>query len=84
MTPEAMFDAYELYEYASANSLEYVWEGTTAYAKRLRILQPDQYIIRPVRTRRGITHALLFASTRAREDRSNPLLANAEGREGCD
>lgn len=72
-----MIDADELERYAKAHSLTYVWEGTTAYIRRLRTLQPDQYEIRPVRTRGGrkVTNALLFSlAIKQREDEAMAVI----------
>jgi hypothetical protein len=38
----------------------FVWEGQAAFSNRLRTLAPGQYEIAEVRTKRGITRALLF------------------------
>jgi hypothetical protein len=48
-------------KYAELNGLELVWAGTTAFEKRQRALSPDQFQVRPVRTRKGITMAGLFS-----------------------
>jgi hypothetical protein len=53
----------ELLEYADSHDLAYVWEGMSAFAKRFRLAQlaqPGTYELVEVRTRRGITKALLF------------------------
>jgi hypothetical protein len=50
----------ELRDYADAHGLEYLWE----VAKRWRLAQlspPGQYELVEVRTRRGMTKALLFS-----------------------
>ncbi len=55
-----------LQEYADAHDLAYVWEGTKAFAKRWRLAQlaqPGAYELVEVRTKRGVTRALLFAKT---------------------
>jgi hypothetical protein len=52
--------------YAEAHDLKYVWEGMKAFAKRWRLAQlaqPGTYELVEVRTRRGITRALLFPSS---------------------
>lgn len=52
-----------LIDYAEAHDLEYVWEGMHAFAKRWRlaqVAQPGQYELVEVRTKRGITKALVF------------------------
>jgi hypothetical protein len=54
-------DQLAVHEYAKARGLEYVWEGTQAFEKRLRTLSPEQYQIVTVHTRKGMTRALLFS-----------------------
>jgi hypothetical protein len=52
-----------LQDYAEAHGLEYVWEGMKAFTKRWRLAQlaqPGTYELVEVRTRRGMTRALLF------------------------
>jgi len=52
-----------LQEYADAHGLTYVWEGMRAFPKRWRLaqlVQPGIYELVEVRTRRGVTRALLF------------------------
>ena len=52
-----------LQDYAEAHDLEYVWEGMKSFAKRRRLAQlaqPGTYELVEVRTKRGVTHALLF------------------------
>ena len=39
----------ELHDYAERNCLEYAWEYTPAFAKRQRLLSPEQYEIVEVR-----------------------------------
>jgi hypothetical protein len=50
------------------NGLDYTWSGTALYAKRKRTLPADQFEMRAVRTRRGITMVGFFSAsiTRAR------------------
>jgi hypothetical protein len=51
-------------DYAEAHDLAYVWEGTPAFTKRWRLAQlsrPGAYELVDVRTRRGMTKALLFS-----------------------
>jgi hypothetical protein len=46
-----------------ANDLKYVWEGMWVFAKRWRLAQlaqPGTYELVEVRTKRGVTRALLF------------------------
>ena len=53
-----------LRDYADAHDLEYVWEGMNAFAKRWRLAQlarPGTYELVEVRTKRGVTKALLFS-----------------------
>jgi len=38
----------------------YLWEGTLTFAKRQRLLSPDQYEIVDVRTSQGVKRAMLF------------------------
>jgi hypothetical protein len=40
---------------AERNGLDYTWSGTALFAKRRRTLPPDQFEVRTVRTKRGIT-----------------------------
>ena len=54
-------DHMELYEYAKRNGLEIAWAYSPAFQKRLRTLSPDQFEIREVRTRKGMTKVLLFS-----------------------
>jgi hypothetical protein len=64
-TPRGEFASQNaLREYADAHGLAYVWEGMNAFAKRWRLAQleqPGTYELVEVRTRRGITKALLFS-----------------------
>jgi hypothetical protein len=55
-----------LQDYADAHDLAYVWEGMNVFAKRWRLAQraqPGTYELVEVRTRRGVTRALLFPKT---------------------
>ena len=45
----------ELQEYAERNGLDYVWEYTRTFAKRQRLLAPEQYKIVELRTSRGLS-----------------------------
>ena len=57
------FDNYvAVYEYAAAHDMACVWEGTPAFEKRTRGLQPEQYQVVPVVTRRGLRNVLLFSN----------------------
>jgi hypothetical protein len=52
-----------LRDYADAHDFAYVWEGMHAFAKRWRLAQlarPGTYEFVEVRTKRGVTRALLF------------------------
>jgi hypothetical protein len=55
----AFTDSIKALDYADANNLAYAWEGTAAFDKRKRLLTPDQYVIRRVKTRRGVRDILL-------------------------
>ena len=53
-----------LQDYAESHGLAYVWEGMNAFARRWRLAQlsrPGTYELVEVRTKRGITKALLFS-----------------------
>ena len=52
-----------LQDYADAHDLTYVWEGMWVFAKRwcmAQLAQTGTYDLVEVRTRRGVTRALLF------------------------
>ena len=55
-------DHVAVYEYAEAHDMAYVWEGTRAFEKRKRGLQPEQYQVASVVTRRGLPDVLLFSN----------------------
>ena len=55
-------DHIAVYEYAAAHDMAYVWEGTRAFEKRKRGLQPEQYQVASVVTRRGPRDVLLFSN----------------------
>jgi hypothetical protein len=57
-----------VHEYAARNGLDYAWEGTALFNKRKRGLAPDQYVIRPVHTRKGTTMVMLFSKAVARAE----------------
>jgi hypothetical protein len=63
MQPETFPHHAALHEYAEQNGLAYAWEGTPAFAKRMRYLKPGQYQILAVHTRRGMTRVLLFSKS---------------------
>ena len=48
------------HDYAERTGQGYLWEGTPPFAKRQRVLSPDQYEIVDVRTSRGVRRAMLF------------------------
>src|SRR5260370_34001375 len=48
------------HDYAERTGQAYLWEGTAVFAKRQRLLSPDQYEIVDVRTSRGVRRAMLF------------------------
>src|SRR3974377_1086672 len=50
-----------LHDYAERTGNVYVWEGMLAFAKRQRVLSPEQYQIVNVHTSRGVRHAMLFS-----------------------
>ena len=79
MNEEAEFaDHIEMQEYAERNGLDYAWSGTALFAKRARTLPPDQFEMRAVRTRRGITMVGLFSAQSGRLTRliERPWLRN--------
>jgi hypothetical protein len=45
----------------SRTGLAYEYEYTPAFAKRQRLLSPEQYEIPEVRTSRGVSRAMLFS-----------------------
>jgi len=55
--------------------LAYAWEGMSSFSHRLRTLAPRQYEIVEVRTKRGITRALLYpkAILQAERETDAPL-----------
>jgi hypothetical protein len=70
MNEEAEFaDHIEMQEYAERNGLDYAWSGTALFAKRERTLPPDQFEMRAVRTKRGITMVGLFSAAIIRAER---------------
>ena len=50
-----------LIAYAEQNDLAYEYEYTPAFAKRQRLLSPEQYEIVEVRTSRGVSRVMLFS-----------------------
>ena len=72
-----------LYDYADAHDLAYIWEGMNTFAKRWRLAQlsrPGEYHLVEVRTKRGITRALLFPKAILRAE----FEANASLREALE
>ena len=59
----------EMQEYAERSGLDYTWAGTNLFAKRARTLPPDQFQVRSVRTKRGITMVGLFSAAITRAER---------------
>jgi hypothetical protein len=60
MNAQTFRDQHALLEYVEEHDLAYAWEGMIAFSHRLRTLAPGQYEIVEVRTKRGITRALLY------------------------
>jgi hypothetical protein len=50
-----------LHDYAERTGNVYLWEGTHAFARRQRLLSPEQYQIVDVRTSHGVRRAMLFS-----------------------
>ena len=65
------FNGYSaVQEYAQANDLEVVWEGSAVFRKWQRKLAPEQFEVRSVlRTNKGPTHVGLFAKEFVRAER---------------
>ena len=61
MHPEEFPHSAAVHDYAEQHGLAYVWEGSPAFAKRLRVLSPEQYQILAAHTRRGVRKVLLFS-----------------------
>jgi hypothetical protein len=59
--PDRFTDQVELHDYAEQNDLAYEYEYTPAFAKRQRLLSPEQYEIVEVRTSRGVSRVMLFS-----------------------
>jgi hypothetical protein len=62
-------DHVEVQEYAERNGLDYAWAATPLFEKRKRTLPPDEFEVRPVRTKRGVTMVGLFSKAVARAER---------------
>jgi hypothetical protein len=60
MTKEPFEHHCAALDYAEANDLVLVWEGTAAFEKRRRNVPADQFEVRPCITRRGITNCGLY------------------------
>ena len=62
-----MADPFENYiavqEYAKAHDLDLAWAGTALYDKRKRLLTADQFEIRQVKARKGLTKVILFSKS---------------------
>jgi hypothetical protein len=52
-----------LVAYAEQNGLAYEYEYTPAFAKRQRLLSPEQYEIAEVHTSRGVSRVMLFSKS---------------------
>jgi hypothetical protein len=74
MKPETFPHHAAVHEYAEQNGLAYAWEGTAAFAKRMRYLKPEQYQLMAVHTRRGVTRVLMFSKSilRVEFEAANP------------
>ena len=59
--PEAFPHYQAVHDYANAHGLEYAWEGTAAFEKRLRTLSPEQFQIVAVHARERMTRVVLFS-----------------------
>jgi hypothetical protein len=66
-----------LQEYVESNDLAYLWEDGRTFASRYEQLSPRQREVVAVRTKRGVTRALLFAKAILRAE----FEANAPFRE---
>ena len=53
-------DQKALQNYVKLHDLVYLWEGTRPFAMRFAQLPPEQREVVDVRTKRGVTRALLF------------------------
>ena len=61
MSVRAFADQKAVIDYAERNGLVYAWQGSPAFAKRQRLLSPEQYELVDVRTSRGTNRAILFS-----------------------
>jgi hypothetical protein len=53
-------DQKALQDYVNSHDLVYLWEGTRPFAMRIAQLSPEQCEVVDVRSKRGVTCALLF------------------------
>jgi hypothetical protein len=61
VTPMREFaDQKALQDYVKLHDLVYLWKGTRLFAMRCAQLSPEQCEVVEVRTKRGVTRALLF------------------------
>src|SRR5262245_42096109 len=67
--PAEFADHLAMQEYAERAGLDYTWAGTPLFEKRRRTLPPDQFRVRPVRTKRGTTMVGLFSAAITRAER---------------
>ena len=65
----------KLHDFAERNGLTHLWSGTAAFAKRQRLLSPEQYEIVEVRTSRGLRPVMLFSKAilQAEWDADKPM-----------
>ena len=68
-TTEPFEGSFAMYEYANARDLDYAWQNTALFEKRRRTLPSDQFEVRPVRTKRGVTMVGLFSAAITRAER---------------
>ena len=75
MPPRGFANQKALVAYAEQNGLAYEYEYTPAFAKRQRLLSPEQYEIAEVRTSRGVSRVMLFSKAiiRAEWEANAPL-----------
>jgi hypothetical protein len=77
--PERQFaNQKALLAYAERNALVYAWERSPAFARRQRLLSPEQYEIAEVCTSRGVSRAMLFSKAIIQAElEANALLREA-------
>jgi hypothetical protein len=69
VTPMREFaDHKALQDYVKLHDLVYLWEGTRSFAMRFAQLAPEQCEVVDVRTKRGLTRALLFRKALLRDE----------------